>query len=285
MMKMPSMLDRRGFPAALAFLALAAAAPPLFAGAWSQEKGSLYLKFSGISYSSDEVYNDMGDRQPMGEENDSFDGSQGFLYAEYGLRHRLTVIAQANAGVLVSENRLVQRETRGIGDVDIGARYQLTDGPVVLSPLVTFKLPTGYHADYDPPFGTGKIDAEVRILAARSLYPLPLYVGLEGGYRMRGGEYSNQVPWFVEVGVTPHPRLFAKAYVEGKDTRVSEDTEDLGVVGGSVQVSEGDFAKAGLNAAWNLQGPFWVDVLAERTISGENIGAGASLGIGVSCSY
>ena len=284
MMSQHSIFARR-FSLALACLVLAATPPRLSAGAWSQEKGSLYLKFSGISYSSDEIYNDMGDRQPMGEENESFAGSQGFLYAEYGLGDRLTAIAQANAGVLVSENRLVHKQTTGIGDVDIGARYQLTDGPVVLSPLLTFKIPTGYHADYDPPFGTGKIDAEVRFLAARSLYPLPLYIGLEGGYRVRGGEYSNQVPWFAEAGVTPNPRLFMKAYVEGKDTRVSGDTEDLGVVGASVQVSEGDFTKAGLNVAWNVQGPFWVDVLAERTIAGENIGAGTSLGIGLSCSY
>ena len=39
---------------------------PAWAGAWSQAKGSYYTKFSGIFYSSDEVYNDMGKRDPLG---------------------------------------------------------------------------------------------------------------------------------------------------------------------------------------------------------------------------
>ena len=273
--------------AAIAFaLVLVAAAIPkqAFAGAWTQTKGHYYTKLSGIFYSSDEVFNDMGNRQAMGSQSDSFKGSQGFLYVEYGLLDRLTVIGQTNAGVLVAENRLVSKETTGIGDLDIGAKYLLVDGPVVVSPYMTFKVPTGYHGEYDPAIGTGKLDAELRLLTARSLYPLPLYIGVEGGYRIRGGEFSNQIPYFAEIGATPHPRVFLKVYVEGKDTRVGEVT-DLGVVGASVQVSEGDFTKAGLNGAYNVHGPLWIDVLAERTINGENIGAGASLGIGISYSY
>ena len=107
---------------------LCAHVPAVQAGAWSQQKGHYYAKFSGIFYSADEVYNDMGKRQSMGAENDEFTGSQGFLYVEYGLLDRLTLIGQASGGSLASTNRLVRQRTRGIGDVDIGAKYQLTDG-------------------------------------------------------------------------------------------------------------------------------------------------------------
>ena len=137
------------------FVALAvigSTSTPCAAGAWSQPKGHYYAKLSGILYSSDEVFDDMGMRQRMGMDGDSFDGSQGFLYGEYGLADRLTVIGQTNAGVLVSENTLVRKETTGIGDFDIGAKYQLLNGPVVLSPFLTFKIPTGYDGDYDPPW-------------------------------------------------------------------------------------------------------------------------------------
>ena len=61
--------------------------------------------------------------------------------------------------------------------------------------------------------------------------------------------------------------------------------EDLGVVGGSVQISEGNFTRAGINGAYNLAGPLWVDLLLERAFRGENIGAGASWGLGLSYTY
>ncbi len=253
------------------------------AGAWSQPKGHYYAKLSGILYTSDEVYNDMGVRQAQGMDNDSFDGTQGFLYVEYGLQDRLTIIGQVNAGVLASMNDLVKSETTGIGDFDIGAKYQLVDGPIVLTPFVTMKIPTGYNEHYDPPMGTGNADLELRLLAARSLYPLPLYIGVESGYRFRKGEYSNQIPYFVELGATPQPKLFVKGYVAGVDTRVGSE-ESIGEVG-NLQVSEGNFAKMGINGAYNLTGRLWIDILAERTFDGENVGAGVSWGFGVSYSY
>ena len=279
-----SSLGRHAVPLLLIVASLCAHVPAVQAGAWSQQKGHYYAKFSGIFYSADEVYNDMGKRQSMGAEDDEFTGKQGFLYLEYGLMDRLTLIGQASGGRLASTNRLVRQRTRGIGDVDIGVKYQLTDGPIVLSPFVTLKVPTGYHEDYAPPLGTGEVDLEFRLLAAKSLYPLPLYIGVESGYRIRGGPYSNQIPYFVEVGGTPHKSVFVKGYVEGKDTRVAS-VEDLGLVGGSVTVSEGDFAKMGINGAYNVTGPLWIDLLLERAFRGENIGAGASWGLGISYSY
>ena len=252
------------------------------AGAWSQPAGHYYTKLSGIFYSADEVYNEMGVRQAQGMDDDSFDGSQGFLYVEYGLRERLTVVSQINAGVLAAMDTFTKRETTGIGDVDLGVKYQLTDGPIVVSPFATLKIPTGYNEHFDPPMGTGHADLELRLLAARSLYPLPVYVGAESGFRFRGGEYSNQLPYFLEVGVTPHPRVFAKGYVSGINTRTS-DEESTGEVG-SLQVSEGDFTKLGFNGAYKLAGPMWVDVLVESIIDGENVGAGVSWGLGFSYS-
>ena len=92
----------------------------------------------------------------------------------------------------------------------------------------------------------------------------------------------TQLPYFLEVGVTPHPRVFAKGYVSGINTRTS-DEESTGEVG-SLQVSEGDFTKLGFNGAYKLAGPMWVDVLVESIIDGENVGAGVSWGLGFSYS-
>ena len=249
------------------------------AGAWSQARGSYYAKLSGIFYRSDEVFNDMGDRTTMGMDDDSFAGDQSFFYLEYGLLERLTLVGQTSVGSLTAENRFLRRKTRGVGDVDLGVKYQLVDRPLVLSPQVEVKIPTGYHAEYDPALGTGKADLEFRLLAARSLYPWPFYLSAEVGYRVRGGLFSNQVPYFCEVGATPHERLFVKGYMEGAET-LTDGPKTLGLVG-LAQVSEGNFVKMGLNAAFEITGPLWADLLWERVVTGENVGAGGSWGVGL----
>ena len=255
-------------------------AGPAWAGAWSQPQGHYYAKLSGIFYATDEVFNGMGKREALGMDHDRFDAGQGFLYLEYGLRQRLTLICQASSGALRSRNDLIESRTAGIGDVDLGLKYQLMDRPVVVSPYLTLKLPTGYHKNYDPPLGTGEVDAEFRLLLARSLYPWPLYLGAEAGYRVRGGVFSDQVPFFLELGVTPHPRLFAKVYLEDRET-LSGGKKNSGEVG-VLQVSEGDYAKAGADLAFQVRGPVWVDLLGETLFAGDNIGAGRSWGLGIS---
>lgn len=253
------------------------------AGAWAQAPGHFYAKLSGISYSADEVYNDMGVKQAMGMDDDTFDGRQAFLYVEYGLRERLTLVSQFSAGVLTDEDRLVRNETTGTGDLDLGLKYQAIDDPLVVAPQLSLKIPSGYDADHEPAMGTGDIDLEARVLVSKSLYPAPVYAGLDGGYRIRGGDFSNQVTWGAEIGATPHARLFVKLAVASSNT-LTDDAESLGIVGVSSQVSEGDFTKVGLNAAVALGGGLWLDGLVERIVDGENIGAGMSWGIGLSVS-
>ena len=248
------------------------------AGAWSQPRGGYYAKLSGIHYSTSEVFNDMGRRAAMGMDDNQFRARQVLAYGEYGLRERLTLTGQVGAGRLVSEDRFVERITWGLGDVHLGAKYQLTEGPLVLSPQVEVAFPSGYDPEYDPALGTGHSELGTRLLAGLSLYPLPLYAGAEAGYKLRGGPFSNQVSYFVELGATPHPRLFAKGFVASVYT-LAEDSE--GGLVGVVQVSEGDFAEVGGNAAVQVVGPLWIDLLWKMVFTGENIGAGSSWGLGL----
>ena len=112
-----------------------------------------------------------------------------------------------------------------------------------------------------------------------SLYPLPFYAGGEVGYKLRGGPFSNQVSYFVELGATPLPWLFAKGFVASVYTLSAADSE--GGLVGVVQVSEGDFAEVGANAAVQVAGPLWIDLLWKVVFKGENIGAGSSWGLGL----
>ena len=250
----------------------------VWAGAWSQPRGGYYAKLSGIHYSTDEVFNDMGQRAAMGMDDNQFRARQVLAYGEFGLLDRLTLTGQVGAGRLVSEDSLVERITWGLGDVHLGAKYQLTEGRLVLSPQVDVAFPSGYNRDYDPALGTGYSEQGARLLAGLSLYPLPLYAGGEVGYKLRGGPFSNQVSYFVELGATPHPRLFAKGFVASVYT-LAADSE--GGVVGVVQVSEGDFTEVGGNVAVQMAGPLWIDLLWKSVFRGENIGAGSSLGLGL----
>lgn len=260
-----------------------AAAGPAGAGAWSQSPGHYYAKLSGIAYAADEVYDAAGRRRAMGADGEAFAGRQAFAYLEYGLRPRLTLVAQASAGALTDESRFVRMETTGLGDLDLGLKLQVVDRPLVLAPVVSIKVPTGYGTDYEPPLGTGSVDLETRLLASRSLHPWPVYASVEVGLRARGGAYSNQVSWGGEVGVTPHPRLFAKLLGSATNT-LARGPGSPGLVGGATQVSEGDWAKVGVNAAVHLARGLWLDGLVEAVVAGQNVGAGASWGLGLSVS-
>ncbi|MCH7702747.1 MAG: PhnD/SsuA/transferrin family substrate-binding protein, partial [Planctomycetes bacterium] len=211
----------------LAAASLASAIPqPASAGAWAQPKGHLYTKLSSLFYRSDEVFDDAGHRQPTTIYGADFRADQGFLYVEYGLLEHLTVITQLSGASLESENNIrhnvLRLTTSGLGDFLVGAKYQLVSKPIVLSPYVNVKIPTNYDGDLNPALGTGDMDVEVRLLAARSFYPLPVYVGAEAGYRLRGGPFSNQIGFSGEIGATPLSRLSIKAYLE-KETGLSVD--------------------------------------------------------------
>ena len=98
-----------------------------------------------------------------------------------------------------------------------------------------------------------------------------------------GGLFSNQIPYLFEAGASPHQRLFIKGYVDGVET-LSKKRENAGLVG-LAQVSEGDLTKMGLNAAFKIAGSLWIDLLWERTVTGENVGAGSSMGFGLAYAY
>ena len=86
----------------------------------------------------------------MGMDDNQFRARQLLVYGEYGLLDRLTLTGQVGAGRLVSEDSLVERITWGLGDVHLGAKYQLTGGRLVLSPQVDVAFPSGYDREYDP---------------------------------------------------------------------------------------------------------------------------------------
>ena len=120
-------------------------------------------------------------------------------------------------------------------------------------------------------------------MAARSLYPLPVYIGAEAGYRLRGGSFSNQISYSGEIGATPLSRLSVKAYLE--DSRTLSGNARLAESVGLVQVSEGDFTKLGLITGFRVTRLLWLEVSLESVVAGEDVSAGHSWGLGMTYSH
>ena len=168
----------------LTLLTLSAAAvlggvPQLaWAGAWAQPKGHVYTKLSSIFYHSDEVFDAAGDRQPTTIYGSDFRANQGFSLS--GIRPARTPHGDHPGERRVpgvGEQHPPQRpapDHECVGDVVLGAKYQLVSRPIVLSPFVNVKIPTTYDDELNPALGTGSMDVELRLLVARSFFPCRL---------------------------------------------------------------------------------------------------------------
>jgi hypothetical protein len=114
---------------------------------------------------------------------------------------------ELNASVLVKVLELDQAEgslrTTGLADLVVGLKLGLGGEDLVRSAQLSVKVPTGYEDDVTLPLGDGQIDLELRAMLGASLWrlDLPGYVGLEVGYRHRGGSPGDVLAAMGELGV------------------------------------------------------------------------------------
>ena len=229
----------------LFFLAICATylglASTAFAGAWTQNKGGYYFKI-GAGYLNSTRDIDANGKQiqkaNMGELRDHNYST----YLEYGLLNRLTLVSSVpykqlrDTRTLRDLNEVITGtalERRwGFGDMEMRLRWLLVNKPVVASIAVGGKIPL-WHDD-DPntrvPLSSKKMDADVRILLGQSLYPAPIYVTGEVGYRIRGGDFSNEAFYALEAGITVDRFLF-KGYLSGIRTfGTCNPVEEVGLI-------------------------------------------------------
>lgn len=186
-----------------------------FAGAWAQPENTIYAKLSYAKSSATRQYKGSGGKQPLLTDDipGSFDGDSVGLYVEYGLLPKLTVFGTTQVMSSELDSDIERAEVRGLGDVLVGARYQVLDAPLVLAVSSSFKAPTGYAPDHGllrPTLGNGVPEADLRLLVGKSFYPVPMYFSAEAGFRWRGDrptpggtdtvDFSNELPYSAELG-------------------------------------------------------------------------------------
>lgn len=225
-----------------------AAPAVLRAGGWPQEKGKSFIQITYGSSSSNTVYRFDGETK-YPTDNGGFTvrdfplADRGlFLYLEYGLTDDLTIIADAALKRSIITTPIERRETEGLGDVGLAARYRLFhSGPHVVSGRLGVTLPTGYSRDLTPPLGNGIPTLSVGGEYGISFYPAPAYATAALGYRLRPSIYAfstleNESEEFepnyadaiyaeAEGGYTFFERLLVKGSVRFMTTVRSDDND------------------------------------------------------------
>lgn len=230
------------------FLANAMSLLDTYAGGWPQEKGKSFIQLTYGTASSNTVYKFDGETKFPTDNGGSTVrdfplADRGlFLYLEYGLTEDLTLIADAAFKRSIVTTPIERRETQGLGDVGVSARYRVWNfGAHVLSARAGFSLPTGYTRDITPPLGNGIPTFSLAGEYGISFYPVPAYATATAGYRLRPSIYSfstlnNETEEFepnyadavfadVEGGYSFADKLLLKAALRFMTTVRSDDND------------------------------------------------------------
>ena len=177
-----------------------------YAGAWTAKKGDTYLK-GALNYF--ETSNRFGPED--GFEN--FRNSNFNVYLEYGVQDNLTFFATGSLSDLENQSDGVETSGTGVGDIDVGLRYRLIDGPVIVSVQGLFKAPYLYDEDSELPLGNGQEDFEGKVLFGKSFGAYG-YGGLELGYRFRTDDPVDEFRFLIEYGFDLNDRTYLRTKLD-----------------------------------------------------------------------
>jgi len=248
------------------------------AGAWVAEKGKGYTKVGVSDYSATDFFGEQPDF-------DEFDGTSVSFYGEYGLGNNWGVYTSALYQDI--EQTTASGETTsnsGLGDLDIGLKYQWQANPFVLSTSFAVKLPYLYDEDDALPLGNGQEDYEFRVLLGKSLNQYG-YLGFELGYRFRSGEPSDEIRYLIEYGVNLSDNLYFRTKLDGIESANNAD-DFITLTGNLSRTPEFDIGKLELTAGWNFgkaddSGKRWGaeitytdDIFGDETLEGDGFQIG-----------
>jgi protein XagA len=252
------------------------AAGPVFAGAWTREKGGWYHQVSGNYYTADEYFDDDGNKQDFAD-NGEFKDRNISYYMEYGICDDLTVIGSWPYKWLESEDDTVINKTDGFSDLELAVKYRLfSSGSGVCSMLGLVKIPEAYDEDDAVPLGNGQYDYEFRLLYGRSLYPhIPGYFNAEAGYRYRTEEPADELKYLLEFGVDVTKAIYGRVKLDGTHGMGNEgDTSNLS--DNPTITSDYDLGKLDVALGWKMLPEWSAEVGYRPDIYGKNTAAGAN---------
>ncbi|MEO6326615.1 MAG: hypothetical protein ABIT01_05170 [Thermoanaerobaculia bacterium] len=270
----------RGRPFLRAFLFLSIPLLPTVARAeaWPRETGQLYAYFGATTFSSSTIYDVAGNKGPF--PGRSFKESGDNSYLELGLSERFTFVGTIPRRKVKAEGLFNDFTSQGLADLDVRLRYSIPirEGLFAAVEGGAF-VPLGYDRQDFPELGSGHTDALVNGSLGLSLPFLPQgFLNADVGYRFRGGEIANEIPYALKVGAFPHPRvgvfLFARGWKSTADfSRVAETAGFL--------VSDSERLSAGGELYLKVSRHFDVNGAWSHVVAGRNVLAGDTFMLGV----
>lgn len=269
-------INRRS--ALVSFATFFAGASFLFGGAWPREKNEIYSKLSLSRFESDEVFAPKKNKKLPGPDYSEFATS---IYGEYGVTDTLTGIVSLTHKSVESSSASVKSTESGFTDAWVFLKKGLFKAPFVLSSQVGVKIPLGYDANSRPPLGDGQVDYEARLLAGKSFYPFAGYGNAEVGYRKRNGDFSDEIPYRLELGAFPAKGVLLKIALDGVSNLTNDKASDLGATLGP-NVFDEEYLKLSPSLIFFNKKGYGFEIYYETLLSGGNTAAGQTIGVGLS---
>ncbi len=276
-----------------------------YAGAWTLKKGQLWVKSSVFFQHTSERYATNfelcdgsacknGERTPFFF-NGKVKSNVAIFDAWYGVSDKLELQFQLPFFDIaftddIDPNRASSNE---FGDVKFGMRYNILSRPLVATLNVAAKAPTGFfNKDAETvPVGDGQWDLHVQGQFARSLWPLPVYLNLDVGYRYRFDPDvsktnltpGDEITLRGEVGVNLRKQLLLKAAIDGlwgkEFTAIFVDSELL------LNNSERRILYFEPGLYWQALPQLALEASVGISLAGKNYPAGQVYGLGLSYTF
>ena len=247
------------------------------AGAWVGEEGTGYAK---LGYSTYEA-NDYRGNNPTFE---NFESNSVSFYGEYGLGKSFAIYGSLlHQSYDQTDSALGESSASGLGDTELGLRYQWQADPFVLS--TSFLVKTPFLYDAEDGLGNNQTDYEAKVLIGKGLDKYG-YIGAEFGYRLRNGAPSDEYRYLLEYGFSVNENLYFRTKLDGILSANNSDAPAGSFNGNLSNPFEFDSGKLELTAGWNFDKStslknYGVEITYTREIYGENILEGNTIQLGL----
>ncbi len=235
------------------------------------EEGKLYERLGFNFYYADSRFDMKNDNGNFKEFKD-FNVSN---YFEYGITSRFTFINTLYYKWLQKEEDLEDFSSDNFGDMDIGVKGKVAEGPWgIASVQALVKVPGTYRNNDELPPGNGQGDFELRGLYGKSLWPyIPGYCNFELGYRWRYGDPSNELRYLVELGMDLGRDFYGRIKLDGilsmDDNGGEFDTSSNPAAANSFDLGKLDLALGyKITRAWGLEICYTPEIYGKNTTSG-----------------
>jgi hypothetical protein len=188
---------------------VAASASDAAAGPWTPARGHGQVIVGWTFYETHDEFSRDGDRQPF-QFDGAFRKSELNPYFETGLTDRLALVGSLFASSQEFGNSFGRLDNAGLGDMELGLRYRLTDMDRAVGVAVQglAKLAAGGTGGTIA-LTNGQTDLEGRVALGGSLgrSSHPPFWNVDAGYRFRSSRPADEIRVDAALGAYVRPRV------------------------------------------------------------------------------